>query len=106
MTGRIAGLELQPGAGEGVAEDGGQVVPDLVVVEIVREDGLRHVRLEETVVDPRDLQRDAAALWVPAEGLAVCVPERDGLFGSDGAADGPEVDWVGAQVEHPGAADG
>jgi hypothetical protein len=106
LTGTVRRLKRQRLSGKAVAEDVAHVVPDLVDVEVVCEDGLADVGFGDSAFNGRDLEGDATGLGVSAEGLAVGLFGVDGVLLAHAAADGPEVDWFGALVGYYGAAGG
>lgn len=101
----LASLDGELLAGEGVAEDVGEVVPDAVAVEGVGEVGLRRARVE-AVGRERDLERLAARLGVPHEGLGVAALGRERRRRRDVGAHRPEGRGLRAVVDHAGFADG
>lgn len=86
-------------AGEGVAEDIAQVVPDVVAVQAVREDGLRGAGVQ-AVGRGGDLDRLSAGGCVHDELLAVDAVGGQSVWAVHCAANGPECDGVGALVDH------
>lgn len=88
---------------ERVAKDIRRIVPDLVTLQVVREDGLRLAGVQ-TVLDARDLERDPAGGPVDTEGLGVVGVGLNRDLGSDGRADRPEVYGCVAVVDDDGVA--
>lgn len=100
-----AGLD-ELAASKGVAEDIAEVIPDLVVIEAVGEDGLGLAGVE-AVLGLGDLEGLASRDGVLDEGLRVGSRlGRQGVHAGDVAAHGPEVDGVGAFVHNAGVSDG
>lgn len=82
-----------------------QIIPHSIPRERVREIHLR-TSVIQPVLAAGDLERNPTRRRVVVQLLAVAVAGLDGLFGSDGAANGPEVDGVLAVVDYIGGADG
>ena len=89
---------------EGISEDIGQIVEHLA------SQGVREVRLRTTIgqsaLSAGNLDCHAARRGVGSEGLRIGLAWKDGLFGANGAGDGPEVDGVGQAVDDGGVAGG
>lgn len=81
-----------------------KIIPDLVALDIVREDRLRRAGVQ-SIARGADLDRDAAGPGVATEGLRVSGVWEDCCFGADGAADGPDVDGDLAVVGYDGEAE-
>lgn len=105
LTARVGRRDLHCPAGESIAEDVAHVVPDLVRVEIVREDRLADVRLEDAVFDGADFQGNATGSGIAVEDLAVRSVFGDGVLRADAAAYRPEVNRFVALVCHDCATD-
>lgn len=106
LAARVRRRDLHRAARESIAKDVAHVVPDLVGVEVVCEDGLADIGFEDAVFDRADLQRNAAGDGIATEGLAVGSVFGNGVLGADAAADGPQVDGLVALVCDDCAADG
>lgn len=106
LAGRVLGLERHGSASKPVAEDIAHVVPDLIGVEIVGEDGLADVRFEDAAFDGGHLEGNSTGLGIFVEGFAVGLVFGNDFLVGDAAADRPEVDGSIALVGHDGAADG
>lgn len=106
LAGRVLGLERHGSASKPVAEDIAHVVPDLVRVEIVGEDGLADVGFEDAAFDGGHLEGNPAGLGVFGECFAVGLVFGNDFLIADAAADRPEVDGSIALVGHDGAVDG
>jgi hypothetical protein len=74
------------------------IVPNLIAIKTVRENGLANVWLEEPAFDGADFQCDAAGCWVGMEDLGIGGVFCNGVLFADTAADRPEVDGVVALV--------
>lgn len=92
-------------AGERIPKDVAQVVPDVVAVQAVGEDGLGRARVEAVGGD-RHLERLAARHGVLDEGLRVGAVLGNLEGALDRRADGPDVHVTGALVGDFGEADG
>jgi hypothetical protein len=106
LTIRIARLNRHRAPCKPISEEITHVVPDLVeIIEVVCEDGLADVGLEDATLGVRELQRDAAGRGIAVEDFAVGAVFCDGLLGSDGATDRPEVYGSVTLIGYYGAAD-
>jgi hypothetical protein len=105
LTTRITRPNRHRATHEPTAEEITHVAPDPAdTIDAVSDNGLADVGLEDVALGVGELERDAVGDGVAAEDLAVKSVFCDGLLGTAGAADGPEVDWFVALVCYDGAA--
>lgn len=98
ITSLICRPDFHGATRKAVAEDIRNVLPDLVAVEIVREDGLADVGLEDAALDGGHLEGGAVRYGIAAKVFSVKSVFGDDLLGSYAGADGPEIDGVVALV--------
>lgn len=106
LTASVARFDIHRSATEPIAKDIAHIIPDLVAVKSVRENGLADIRHKEAVIDGCHFERYASADRVAAEGFAVALIFGDHDFGTDGPADRPEVDGTVALICNDCTADG
>jgi hypothetical protein len=105
LTIRIARLHSHRAPRKPISEEITHVVPDLIeVIEVVCEDGLADVGFRDAALGVGELERDTAGSGIAVEDLAVGGVFFDGLLGTDGAANGPEVYGFVTLIGHHGAA--
>lgn len=91
---RVGGRDKQAaGSGKGITEDIGEVVKCVCVRQGVGKDGLGRT-VVDAILNASDLKGDASANWVVSELFGVCVSGGNGLLGTNGATNRPEVGVV------------
>lgn len=98
LTALICRCNLHRAACKPIAKQVAHIVPDLCAIKVVREDRLTNIRLKDTALRTRNLERDPARRWVVMERFAVRRVLCDCLLRADAAADGPEVDRLIALI--------
>lgn len=78
------------GSGKGITEDIGEIIKCVCVRQGVGKDGLGRT-VVDAILNTSDLESDTSANWVVSELFRVCVSGSDGLLGTNGATNGPEV---------------
>lgn len=106
LTRSIARLQRHCASGKSITKDIAHVVPDLLAIKIVGENSLADIRLEDAILNRRNLERDAPGLRVAPECLAVGRRRRDLLLRSDTSAYRPEVNSLRTLITHDCATDG
>jgi hypothetical protein len=82
------------------------IIPNLVAIKTVRENGLANIWLEEPAFDGADFECDATGCWIGMEDLSIGSVFCNGVLLADTAADGPEVDGLVALVYYDCATEG
>ena len=105
ITARIRRRNLHRPPRKPISKDIAHVIPNLIDIEVIREDGLADVRLENAAFDVGNLERDPPRHRVAAESLTVRRILGDCVLRADTTADGPEIDGFVALVGYYCAAD-
>jgi hypothetical protein len=101
----VGRTNLHGASREAVAKHVTHIVPHLILVETVGENGLADIWLEKAALDWADFERDATGNRVNMEKLAVRSVFGNGLLVSDATTDRPQVNWLVALIRYNRATD-
>jgi hypothetical protein len=98
LTARVGWCDLHSAARKAIAKHVTHIVPHLILVETVGENGLADIWLEKAALNWADFERDTTRNRVNMKFLAVRGVFGDGLLFADATTDRPQVDWLVALI--------